>query len=45
MSMSKEASRAKRALGVSILFVIFYLLVFLAMFVGRRHFRKKGVEA
>lgn len=33
------------ALGVSILFLIFYLIVLLAMFLGRRHFRKKGVEA
>ncbi len=32
------------ALGVSILFLIFYLIVLLAMFLGRRHFKKKGVE-
>jgi uncharacterized membrane protein len=32
------------ALGVSILFTIFYLIVLVAMFLGRRQFRKKGVE-
>ena len=32
-------------LGISLVVLFSFLLVFLAMFVGRRHFRKKGVSA
>jgi hypothetical protein len=33
------------SLGISIVVLVSFLLVLLAMFVGRRHFRKKGVSA
>jgi hypothetical protein len=40
-----EAIKGEEAsLGGSLLVLATYLLVFLAMFVGRRHFRKQGVE-
>ena len=40
-----EAIKGEEAsLGASILVTASYLLIFLAMFVGRRHFRKRGVE-